>query len=200
MGLKKSCPNACKSLLLQGDVSKVMMTGMQKMRLISFLLVALTCTSVADAALYKGIDAEGKVVYSDKPFHDAEKFTPPPISVMAKEKSRQEKKTVKDEKPAEFKYISFGIVSPINNQTFQNDPDVKVSLKLKPDLNTAEKHNIWLLVDGKPVVKNTQSQSLKTGRMNRGAHKLQAQIRDEKGKVIVRSRTIVVFIHQTSAY
>ncbi len=161
---------------------------------------ALVCVTAVDAQLYKGVDAEGNVVYSDKPFTSAEKFTPPPISVMDAAKAKVEKKTAEEKKPAEFKYISFDIISPKNNQTIRNESDVAVSLKIKPGLNSDENHRIWMLVNGKPVIKNSQNLSFKVGRLERGANELQAQIRDKSGKIIVRTRTSIVFVHQTSAY
>lgn len=173
-----------------------MLGFMKKLIINSLLLLALTTASFANAALYRGLDAEGNVAYSDMPFEDSEKFTPPPISVVDTQKAEPEKKVV-EKKPKEFKYMSFDITSPTNNQTIRNS-DVVVSLKLKPGLNSEENHSIWMLIDGKPVVKNTQSLSIDLGRLNRGAYKLQAQIRDKVGKVIVRTRTTVVFIHQAS--
>jgi len=177
-----------------------MMSGMKNTLWTGFLMAALAFANIAGAVLYKGVDAEGKVVYSDKPFAAAEKFTPPPISVMDAMKVRAEEKTVEEKNPIEFKYISFDIISPVNNQTIRNEPDVAVSLKIKPGLNTAENHSIWMLVNGKPVIKNSQNLSFNVGRLERGANELQAQIRDQSGKVIVRTRTTVVFVHQTSAY
>ena len=164
------------------------------------LILTLVCSRSAYAVLYKGLDTEGNVVYSDVPFESAEKYTPPPISVMDAPKARADEKTAEKKKPVEFKYMSFDIVSPAHNETIRNDPDVTVSLKLKPGLNTEENHNIWMLVDGKPVVKNTQSLSVQLGRLDRGVHQLQAQIRNKEGKIIVRTRTIVVFIHNASAH
>ncbi len=166
--------------------------------LICFLVSALVIVNIAGAELYKGLDVEGNVGYSDEPFDDAEKFTPPPISVVDTPKVGTDEKAAETEKPAEFKYMSFDIISPTNNQTIRNDPDVTVSLKLKPGLNTEENHNIWMLLDGKPVVKNTQSLTVQLGRLDRGAHQLQAQIRNKEGKIVVRTRTTIVFIHHTS--
>lgn len=48
----------------------------------SLLLISLVAIGTANAELYKGIDAEGEVEYSDKPFSDAEKFEAPPVSVV----------------------------------------------------------------------------------------------------------------------
>ena len=171
---------------------------MKKALLNSLLILTFIYTSAANAALYRGVDAEGNVVYSDTPFEDAEKFTPPPISVVDTAKVKLDEKAVKDDKAAEFKYMSFDILSPKNNETIQNSSDVTVLLKLKPGLNPEKEHTIWLLVDGKPVVKNTRSLSLQLTKLDRGAHELQAQIRNEKGKIIVRTRTSIIFIHRAS--
>ncbi len=176
------------------------MAAMKNILATGFLMSALVYMAVADAQLYKGVDADGNVVYSDKPFAAAEKYTPPPISVMDAAKVKGDEKKTEEKKPAEFKYISFDIVSPVNNQTIRNEPDVAVSLRIKPGLNTDENHRIWMMVNGKPVIKNTESLSFKVGRLDRGANELQAQIRDKSGKIVARTRTTVVFVHQTSAY
>ena len=165
----------------------------------SLPIFAVIFSHAASAGLYKGLDAEGNVVYSDTPFEAAEKFTPPPLSVMDKPKLATENTAGAEEEPAEFKYLSFDIVSPANKETIRNEPDVTVTLNLKPGLNSEAGHSIWMLVDGKPVIKKSQDSTLSLGRLDRGAHKLQAQVRDQAGKIVVRTRESVVFIHQTSA-
>jgi len=165
----------------------------------SLLIFTFFYAFTAGAALYKGLDADGNTVYSDTPFEDAKTFTPPPISVVDIPKEAADKKDVEDKKPAEFKYMSFDIVSPTNNQTIHNDPDINVSLNLKPGLNTEENHSIWVLLDGKPVVKNAQDLSLQIGRLDRGAYSLQAQVRDADGKAVVQTRAILFFVKQASA-
>jgi hypothetical protein len=153
--------------------------------------------ATASSTLYKGLDADGNVTYSDTPFEDAERFVAPPISVVDAPEVGAEKKPEGDE-PAEFKYTKFDIVSPVNKATIRNDPDINVSLSIKPGLNTEKEHSIWLLLDGKPVVDASQSLSLQLGRLDRGAHKLQAEIRDLTGKVVVKTSISIIFVHQTS--
>ena len=164
----------------------------------SLLIPALLLTFTVDAGLYKGLDNEGNVVYSDQPFDDAKKFTPPSLTVFDAPKTKAKKKTDKEEKTVEFKYTDFDIVSPKNNQTIRNEANPTATLQLKPALNTAEGHNIWLLMDGKPLVKNSQSTSLQMGRAGRGAHQLQAQVKDKQGKIIARTRAIVIHIKNTA--
>jgi len=94
--------------------------------------------------------------------------------------------------------MGFDIESPVNEQTIRNDPDVKVSVKLVPALNTEAGHSIWLLLGDKPVIKKSLEASFYIGRIERGAHTLQAQVRDAEGKAIVQTRIIIVYIHNSS--
>ena len=176
------------------------MLGLMKNTLLNGLLIfSLAASHAAIAGLYKGLDAEGNVVYSDTPFDDAEQYTPPSISVVDSPKLKVDDEAEVEEKPAEFKYLDFDIVTPTNEQTIRNEPDVTVTLNLKPGLNSEAGHSIWMLVDGKPVIKNSQSLTLQLGRLERGAHQLQAQIRDQQGKIVIRSRVTLIYVHQTSA-
>jgi len=178
-----------------------MLVSMKNILLKSLLVstIFFTTTTIADAQLYKGLDAEGNVVYSDQPFENAEKFTPASLSVVntPKRAPKPSKATADEEEVKAFKYTDFDIVSPKNNETIWDNPQLAVTLRLKPDLNTKEKHTVWLLMDGKVIVKNSQTTTLQIGRLERGAHQLQAQVKDKAGKVVVRSRPIVVHIKNT---
>jgi len=158
------------------------------------LVVALICAHVVSAALYKGLDPEGKVIYSDKPFDAAEKFQPPPISSVGKLDGKDEKNATDEEKAAEFRYLDFDIVTPSNNQAIRHDTEVIVSLYLKPGINTKKGHSIWLLVDGEPRIEGSQNLSLELGILDRGIHQLQAQIRDSEGEIVASTRTAVVYV------
>ena len=175
---------------------------MRKILLNGLLLLMMTGVCSVNAALYRGVDADGKVVYSDTPFDNAEKFTPPPISVVDTAKNKTESRAgsenVKQEKTAEFKYRRFDIVSPKNNEAIWNESEITVSLRLEPALNLEKGHSIWLLLNDKPVVKDAEIMSLTVDEIGRGLQTVQAQVRDEAGKIIVRTRTTVFFMQRTS--
>jgi len=180
-------------------LSTVMLMVMKNNRLINLLLSATFITFTAQADLYKGLNEAGNIVYSDQPFENAVKFTPQTLSVIDApkvEKKQLEEVSDKDE-VADFKYTDFDIISPKNNQAIWNEPALIVSLRLKPGLNSEAGHTIWLLMDGKPIVKNHPSLSMQIGRADRGAHQLQAQVRDKNGKIVVRSRAVIVHIKNT---
>ena len=189
----------------------------------SILLIFLVAISTANAEVYKGTSSSGEVVYSDVPFRNSADFKAPPVTVLnmpdvildkvLSEGTAKAERDAADEiakkkaaeglgeinKPADYNYTAFSIVSPTNEQSIWNNPDLEVKLSLKPSLNTVKKHVIWLLLDGEQLVDNSESLSIPTGRLLRGEHKLQAQVRDSKGKVIIKTKTIVVYIHNSSA-
>jgi len=163
-----------------------------------FLVPALLVSFSAHAGLYKGLDEEGNVIYSDKPFDNAEQFTPPPLTIVDAPKVPAKVEAVEEEeKTAETSYKKFTITAPKHNQTIWNEPNLMVALSLTPALSIAEGHTTWLLMDGKPLVKKSKSLLLQIGRADRGQHTLQAQVRNKKGKIIKRTQKVTVHIKNT---
>ena len=166
----------------------------------SVLTVLLTLSFSSHAGLYKGLDADGNVVYSDKPFDNAEVLTPPPITIVDAPRIKPEPVAEKEETvEKETKYTRFSISSPKNDATIWNESQLMVTTKITPALNTALGHTTWLIMDGKALVKKNKSTSLLIGRADRGTHTIQAQVRDRKGKILKRTKSITVHIKNTVA-
>jgi hypothetical protein len=175
-----------------------MLDLMVKHALIVSALVLLLPLPV-NAQLYKGLDEEGNVVYSDKPFHNAEKLTPPPLSVMDAPKAAAKPEAAEEEaKPVETSYSSFAIKSPSNDETLWNQPDVIITMDLEPKLAIQEGHTITLLVDGRPVVTKSGSPTVHAGRLNRGSHTLQGRVLNRDGRTIKQTPSVKVHVKQTS--
>ena len=180
-----------------------MKENLLKRLLLTFLFALVAFTSAADEGLYKGLEEEGNIIYSDKhfyeakPYDEATKVDPPSLTVVEPPKVTPKEETVEVEKTAEFKYSSFKILSPTDGQLIWNAPGLTVKLQLKPDLNIEEGHTIWLLMDGKPLVKNSRSLSLQIGRSDRGEHQVQALIRNKKGKIVKRSQSVTIHMKYT---
>lgn len=163
---------------------------------IKFLFIVLICSASAHAGLYKGLDADGNTAYADKPFTNAEEITPPSITIVDPVKAPA-KEAIEESETEEFKYTQFSISSPTDQQTIRNEPSLTVLLNLKPALNTAESHTIWLFMDGKPIIKNSKSLALAVGRAERGEHQFQAHIRNKAGKVIKQTQAVTVNVKNT---
>lgn len=164
---------------------------------IMILLSSLLLSAAVQAALYKWVDENGEVVYSDQPPHEgAEPLEPPPIvttpPVKVKPKPAAAKKQPESEKkPAPINYSEFSITTPGNDEAVRNNPgNVEVSFSLQPALATDRGHHIVLLVDGKASDGKILGQSVTVPHMDRGTHTLKAEIRDETGKTLKSSNTV----------
>jgi hypothetical protein len=175
-----------------------MLVDMRSIVLKGLSALLCVCSGSSHAGLYKGLDDEGNVIYSDVPVGASEQYTPPSISVVGKTKAAADKPVKDDgeENAPVFKYSSFDIVSPPTNQTILRDVDITVTLRLTPGLNTKKEDSIWMLVDGEPRVEDSRDLSIPLGKLDPGVHKLQAQIRDTEGRIVARTRTTVIFVYQ----
>lgn len=169
---------------------------------------SMLCAGIASARFYKSIDEEGNIVYSDTPTPGAEQLTPPPISTVPgapKPKEPAEAKPGEEagEEPAKkppTKYSKFTIVSPSNEATiWDNNGAVPVSLQLEPPLDTENGHSVWVYVDGRAVVRKSQNLVQPLSGIDRGAHKIRAEVRDEKRKTLKRTRDITVHMKRASS-
>lgn len=164
----------------------------------------LVLGSAAHADFYKSVDADGNVVYSDTPTEGAEQVKLPGLSTFEAVKPAPAEKN-KDGEDAEAApkntptvYARFSIQQPENDMTiWDNNGSIPVSLALEPALDTENNHTVWVYVDGRAVVKESNSLVQPLSNIDRGTHKIRAEIRSGK-KVLKRTRTITVHLKRAS--
>ena len=179
----------------------------------TLLLLASTAmiyAGVTNAQFYKSVDEQGNIVYSDTPMPGAEQLTPPPISTVESkpvpEKSSDEANNTSEagtEEPAKkppTRYTKFSIVSPGNDATiWDNSGSVPVSLLLEPPLDTENSHSVWVYVDGRAMVRKSQSLVQPLSGIDRGTHKIRAEIRDSNRKTLKRTQNITVHLKRATS-
>jgi hypothetical protein len=171
---------------------------MRRTFIILLLILPTMALSGEDkTGIYKSLDAEGNVVYSDTPSIGAEKITPPPITtVKSGPVLKPEQPAAEDkDKKAPTSYTSFSILQPVNDITiWDNQGSIPVSLKLEPELDTDNGHGVWVYIDGRAMVKQSPSLIQPISGIERGTHQIRAEIRDGAGKVLKRTKTISVHL------
>ena len=176
------------------------------------LLLSLVClgAGTASAQFYKSVDEEGNIVYSDTPTPGAEKLKPPPISTvdsLPKPEQASETEAEADEEAGEesakkppTRYTKFAIASPGNDATiWDNTGAVPVSLVLEPPLDTENGHRVYVYVDGKAVVRKSQSMVQQLSGIDRGMHKIRAEIRDQNRKTLKRTGNVTIHMKRASS-
>jgi hypothetical protein len=162
-----------------------------------FVLPALTLAGIDTTGIYKSLDAQGNIVYSDIPSIGAEKITPPPISTIKSDAVLKPEQAVVEDKKARLptSYTSFSILQPENDVTiWDNLGSIPLKLNLEPQLDTASGHGVWVYIDGRALVKKSPSLVQPITGIDRGTHMIRAEIRDSAGKILIRTKTIKVHL------
>jgi len=166
-----------------------------RMAMTLFLAFSLLPSLGAAETLYKWIDAQGNVHYSDKPGPGATKivvpraptFTPPQVAVPAAGANENR------EGPAATGYNSISIVSPKDQDTLWNTPSVTVSVSVDPALRPGDKVTISL--DG--VSQTVSGTSATFSEIDRGQHTVTATVTGREGGSAT-AQAVTFYLQKTS--
>lgn len=160
------------------------------------LIILLFLAGSAHADVYKSINADGEVVYSDTPTQGAEvvempelpTYTPPPVT---------EPVAVKDEPAETAAYNELAFLKPENDATIRsNEGIINAELKLSPQLRLRSKHRIQFYLDGEPYGEPGTSIRTTMGNVDRGEHTLTASVLDSSGEELISSDPVIVHLHR----
>jgi hypothetical protein len=166
----------------------------------------LMAPSLAEG-VYTWEDENGQVHFSDMPQEGATEIqvqraqtfsSPNSASQVAVAGSGKEADADADSDKEDQGYKSLAITSPSMEETIWNTGgEVTVSLSLQPGLKMG--HSIRLYMDGQLLAGlPPRASSLKLSEVFRGEHTLEAEVRDENGKVQIRTQPVTFFYQQTS--
>ena len=175
---------------------------MKKLTYLLLTWMAVTSSFSVYAELYKSVDKDGEVTYSDvPPSEDAQKLETPQLNitpaVKVPPKAEEPDEDIEEEK--DTRYSNLSITDPENDATIRNNEgSFSVTVNSQPELNTRQGHTFTLLLDGKSVHDKTQSGSFSLTNIDRGTHQIVAIIKNKQGKTLAKSKTTTVYIHRQS--
>lgn len=150
------------------------------------------------AAVYKSVDAQGNVVYTDEPQGNAQPLNLPPLSTIPAPKNFKRAPAKVTPKVVDS-YEQIRIVSPAQDDTVRdNSGNVAVSAALKPALNKAAGDRLQFYLDGQTEGKPRSGGRTVLQGLDRGAHTLEAAVIDRSGKELKRSPAIRFYLHRQS--
>jgi hypothetical protein len=157
------------------------------MRILLLSLVFLAGQVVAE--VYRSVDEDGNITYSDKPSEGAETIKKQDVQTIDTPNIPQFKYTPPRDQAAEKPaiYNSIAITSPGNDTSVrENAGNLTVNVSLKPNLKTAYGHSLSLTMDGKEVGAG-RSRTFSLTNLDRGTHTLVARVKGSNGQVIIAS-------------
>ena len=154
-----------------------------------FILIGLWFFSLAVVAqqVYRSVDAEGNVIFSDEETEGAEEVVIPETQTLPPLSDGNFKYTPAKE-PKKEEYTVLEIVSPGNDQAIrENSGNITVKVSVSPRLVRSDK--LVLYMDGKEVgVSSGTSFSLTN--VDRGTHTLRAVIKGPEDRIRKSSASV----------
>ena len=167
-----------------------------------FVVAGLVAASLALAdGAYRWVDENGVVHYSDVPVEGAElvnlseysRETGARIALPSAQSTDEEA-----EQPAEsgtFRYESLAVQSPGPEETLWNiEGTLTVSLAVTPALQAG--HQVRVYFDGQ--ARMVSGTSFQIEEVWRGVHNIQAEIIDDTGKLMIRSKPNRFYVQQNT--
>lgn len=171
---------------------------------ILILLLSLTIASVSSAKIFTWKDSSGRTIYGDNPPENntAKEVNPPELTIIPGYKdptySTPTETPPQVQKSSQVvEYTSFKITSPTAEQSIQaNNGNINIAMQLSPAL--AKQDRIFIYLDGKKIVKDSQSLNAALSNLDRGSHSVFAVIRTKNGDVLINSNTVKFYLLRSS--
>jgi len=153
------------------------------------------------AQIYRSVDAEGNVVFTDAPAADsspvelapASTYTPPEYT------STPDENPGSSSVPAQAFYSSIKIVQPAAEETVRdNAGNIAVRIELEPELLDEAGHRVQFFLDGEPIGEPSSGPITNLANVDRGDHQVEAAVIDVTGKEILRSSPVRFFLQRYS--
>jgi len=174
---------------------------------IGFVLLVLTLSLFAEGEIYRVVDKDGNVIYTDeRPSGGAEPMDLPPLSVIESDiqvpAPGEQSAAAAEEatKPPTLRdlrrqFQDFRITQPQNEETFWGTANAVVvawgtSQPVPAELSAR------LFVDGTP--QDVPPSGSVTLTLDRGEHKVYAELVDARGRQIVATETVTFFVKQAT--
>lgn len=146
--------------------------------------------------VYKTIDKEGNVVFSDLKTHDAEVIEIPDAQVLDIPEVKSFKYAPKKDKQKTLPYTKLSITSPSNDATIHsNEGNVNININLEPYLN--EKDTVFVYLNGKEALNGKKLDFLLTN-IDRGTHNIEVAVKNDKKIELIRSASIMFHLRRIS--
>ena len=174
------------------------------------VLVALSLALAASplmAQVYKVVDKDGNVTFTDQPPADGSKpIKLAPISVIEAPVYETAPEPTDEEEAAKEPSLSylrkiyrdFAIISPEQEESvWKPDGPIAVAWSVRTALQPGMQ--VTLFLDGTKHV-TTEQPMIPLSGLDRGEHTVKAELRDSKNRVVATAETVTFFVRQPNLY
>ena len=159
-------------------------------------VLALIGPSLQAATVYKYMDEDGNLVFTDEPVEGAEKLNVQPVpTVPAVPVPASSGEPQQQEKP--FSYNQITIVTPSAGENFVNNGGkVTIQVAMSPELRPSDK--LQLYFNGEPKGKPQSSTVFDFNNLYRGEYVTRVVAVNEAGEQLGQSDTITFYVRRSA--
>jgi hypothetical protein len=152
------------------------------------------------AEVYRIVNPDGSVTFTDQPVQGAEKLDLPPVMTYSAPKVRTPAPAGQDtDGSGGQSYSRFVIASPAPETTIRdNAGNVSMVVQVDPSLQVERGHRIQFMVDGVDQGEPVDSTGITFQNVDRGSHTLSARIVAADGTTLETTPPVTVFVHRTT--
>jgi len=170
------------------------------MRALPFTLICIFCSSLAAAAtVYKWVDENGVVHYSDQPHENAEKVPLKAPQTYTAPKTQSAPMRPFDDRPQKSApvYQSCGLSQPAADQVYTNTDTVTAGVTTQPAVRPGDTAVVTLDGQRVPGVPASGGQ-FTISPVDRGTHSIQVVVVDPTGVTVCSSPAVTFHVQQPS--
>lgn len=159
----------------------------------------LGCTAAVAATVYKWVDEQGVVHYSDQPHENAQKveLKAPQTYSAPKNSAPPPARSAPAPKSSAPVYQSCSITEPTNEQAYVNTDTVTAGVTVSPAVRPGD--TVVVTLDGSPVPGvPANGGQFSISPVDRGTHAMQMVVRDPDGATVCSSTSVTFFVRQPS--
>jgi hypothetical protein len=167
---------------------------------IAFTLICLACSAALATTVYKWVDENGVVHYSDQPHANAQKLQVQGVQTYSASASALPAAAAaapETKSAAANPYHGCAIAQPLSEQNLPNAQSVFVRVQTDPVPRPGDR--IYMVMDGQGLNGgNATGMSFNVTPIERGAHTVQAQVRDSTGQVLCQTPPVTFYVQQSN--
>ncbi|WP_092016231.1 DUF4124 domain-containing protein [Marinobacter daqiaonensis] len=150
------------------------------------------------AEVYRQVDKDGNVTFTDEPTEGAERIQVKPVTTITMPKPETVLRQVEEDEEIgdQSAYESATFVSPVDEEAFYSGSG-NIELRVTSEPALREGHRFEITLDGQPVGQ-TRSGSVSVQNVFRGTHSAGVHVINEAGERIYTGQQIEFTVHRPS--
>lgn len=172
------------------------------MQRILFTLISLACSVALATTVYKWVDENGVVHYSDQPHPNAQKLQVVGVQTYSSSAAAVRASGAGDSdtgSAAPNPYKGCAIAQPLDQQNLPNAQSVFIRVATDPLPRGDDR--IYITMDGQALNGGEPTgMSFNVTPIDRGAHSVQAQVRGTDDQVLCQTPTITFYVQQPNLF